>query len=869
MASIDRNLWPELDQLLDQALELTGASREQWLEQLRADAPELAGPLTALLSADALADARGFLEPRPASLAGSQLGYYTLIKPLGHGGMGSVWLARRTDGRFDGYAAVKLMNLALMSATGQARFRREGTALARLTHHAIARLLDAGVAPTGQPYLVLEYVDGQRIDAHAESAGLTQQQRIDLLLQVMDAVGHAHANLVVHRDLKPSNILVTADGEVKLLDFGIAKLLQAQGEDEPNALTATAGDALTPDYAAPEQVRGEDITTATDVYALGVLLYILLSGRHPTRGTTMTPAESVRGILEVEPERLGLGDLDTIIGKALRKSPAERYPTVAAFADDLGRYQRHEPVRARPDSLGYRARKFVRRNRTSVAAATLVSTVLVIATAFSIVQARRATTERDAAIRAARRATAMSELQSVLASDSRDPDGRPLTQAGRIRLAEEMLVQRFLGESWLISEVLIDLSGRLGESLDREGQRAMLSRAAAIAAEGGQPALVAVAGCSRAISFWDDDQMDSMRSELAIAQAKLRVAAGEAIDPAIRATCLEAEGKALQARGQGDSAVALLKQAITLVTAAEIRRLGLIVALSEVLRFAGRHRESAEASTQVLAELERTGYSNTEMLPNVVTFVDRALADLGEFRMSDSIVGVLIRQREALSGAGRVPPLLAFLYGQGKLRLGETDSADKWISEATSKPWGEGGIMTNWLPSVLAQLRLNQGRLADARAAATRLPGGLRGRRATAAMVNAKLLRADGRARAATLLLERELTALYAESPATLSLFTLPLVTAGEWRLAAGDASAADSLARLGLRAAVIDSLTPARSGLAGRAELLLAQSLRARGDAQGARATAERAIVALSNGYGVDNDWTRSARALRDTLRQ
>lgn len=868
MAIIDRNQWPELEQLLDHALELTGASREEWLVQLRTDAPALAETITALLSADARADQRGFLEPRPATLTGSQVGHYTLINSLGHGGMGSVWLARRTDGRFDGYAAVKLMNLSLMSATGQARFRREGTALARLTHHAIARLLDAGVASTGQPYLVLEYVDGQRIDVHADAASLSQHQRIDLLLQVMDAVGHAHANLVVHRDLKPSNILVTADGQVKLLDFGIAKLLQEQGEEEQTALTAAAGSALTPDYASPEQIRGENITTATDVYALGVLLYIILSGKHPTRGAATTPIESARSILEVEPRRLGLGDLDTIIAKALRKLPLERYDTVAAFADDLRRYQRHEPVRARPDSLSYRASKFFRRNRMAVAAATLVSTVLVVATVFSAVQARRATTERDAAIRSAQRAFAMSELQSVLASDSRDPDGLPLTPAGRIRLAEEMLVQRFRGEPWLISEVMIDLSGRLFESLDRGAERAMLARAAAIAQEGGQSALVAVAACLRATSFWGDDLMDSSRSELAVAKAAL-VATSDAVDNVIRATCLEAEGKALQARDQPDSAIAFLRQAVGLTTSNDARRLSLAVALSEVLRLTGRNRESAEASEQVLAELVQSGYGNTDMLPNVVTFVDRSLADLGEFRASDSIVGAQIRQRERLAGPGRVPSLLAFLYGQGKLRLGETDSADKWIALATSKPWQEGGVMTNWLPSVLAQIRMSQGRLADARTAAARLPSGLRGRRATAAMVNAMLLQAGGKPKDATRLLEHELSALYAESKATQSLFTLPLVTAGEWRLAAGDAAGADSLARLGLRAAIIDSLAPTRSGLAGRAELLLAQSLHARGEVQNAKAATARAIVALSNGYGVDNTWTRSARALRDTLLQ
>ncbi|HJU72907.1 MAG TPA: serine/threonine-protein kinase [Gemmatimonadaceae bacterium] len=367
MAVFDRARWSELEPLLDHALAISADERGPWLDELQARSPDLATELISLLSQEDLADRRGFLSsPVELSLAGLTLGAYTLVRPLGQGGMGSVWLARRSDGRFEGSAAVKLMNLALLSPAGQERFRREGTVLARLTHPGIARLLDAGVAATGQPYLVIEYVDGQRIDEYAKARTLTHPQKIELFLHVLDAVAHAHASLVIHRDIKPSNILVTADGAVKLLDFGIAKLLEDEGGEERSAVTGDSR-ALTPDFAAPEQVRGEPVTTATDVYALGILLYILVSGRHPT-GAGNTPTDAVRAVLEVEPARLGLGDLDTIVAKALRKAPAERYQSVAAFSDDLRRYLRHEPVSARPDSLAYRTRTFVRRNRWTVAA---------------------------------------------------------------------------------------------------------------------------------------------------------------------------------------------------------------------------------------------------------------------------------------------------------------------------------------------------------------------------------------------------------------------------------------------------------------------------------------------------------------------
>ena len=211
MPVIGRDRWLQLGPLLDRAFDLSDEERAPWLAELRAESPELAEELTSLLSGESVADRRGFLvEPVVTPLGGLELGTYTVERPLGQGGMGSVWLARRTDGRFEGRAAVKFLNLALLSATGQERFRREGSVLARLTHPGIARLLDAGVSASGQPYLVLEYIEGQRIDVFAMEQNLSADARIHLVLQVLSAVSHAHANLIVHRDIKPSNILVTA-----------------------------------------------------------------------------------------------------------------------------------------------------------------------------------------------------------------------------------------------------------------------------------------------------------------------------------------------------------------------------------------------------------------------------------------------------------------------------------------------------------------------------------------------------------------------------------------------------------------------------------------------------------------------------------
>src|SRR5262245_2723964 len=258
MAGMSRERWQSVGPYLDRALEMDRGGRAALLNSLRAEQPEVAEDLELLLDAYAIPDSEWFLETAPtlpqATLAGRIVGAYTLIAPIGQGGMGSVWLARRSDGRFEGQAAVKLLNASLVGRSGEERFRREGSILARLTHPHIARLIDAGVSAAGQPYLVLEHVDGEPIDRYCDTRQLSVEARLHVFLDVLAAVAHAHANLVVHRDIKHSNVLVGADRGVKLLDFGIAKLLEGEGlGGEATALTREGGSALTPEYAAPEQ----------------------------------------------------------------------------------------------------------------------------------------------------------------------------------------------------------------------------------------------------------------------------------------------------------------------------------------------------------------------------------------------------------------------------------------------------------------------------------------------------------------------------------------------------------------------------------------------------------------------------------------
>ena len=338
--------------------------------------------------------------------------------------MGSVWAAERSDGRFERRVAIKFLHFSVASGAGLERFHREGKILGQLRHPNVAELLDAGVTANGRPYLVLEYVAGQPIDAYCDEQKLTIDGRIRLFLDVLSAVADAHANLIVHRDIKPSNVLVGADGQVKLLDFGIAKLLDDEANGvSPTLLTLEGGGALTPQFAAPEQINGGKVTTATDVYSLGALLYLLLTGEHPLGSERQSAVELMKAIVETEPPRLFQvispdssliaeqrattpdklrrelrGDLDTIVGKALKKSPTERYSSVSTLADDLRRYLKQEPVSARPDSIFYRIAKFVRRNQLPVLAAALIVVALTVGLTVALSQTRIARKEARTAL---------------------------------------------------------------------------------------------------------------------------------------------------------------------------------------------------------------------------------------------------------------------------------------------------------------------------------------------------------------------------------------------------------------------------------------------------------------------------------------
>jgi eukaryotic-like serine/threonine-protein kinase len=355
--------WRTLAPYVDRALEIAPEERSTWLAQLATAAPRLARAVRDFLAENEALERASFLE-QPALEAGvlaslpcfegKEIGSYTLEQLIGRGGMSEVWLAARTNGAVPERCAIKFVNSSLMRPSISERFRREGRLLARLAHPHVARLLDTGTLH-GRPYLVLEYVEGEQIDRYCDARALGIYARVRLFLDVLAAVAHAHAQGIVHRDLKPSNVLVTRDGTVKLLDFGIAKLLHGDADDL--TMTRTEDAALTPDYAAPEQFVGEMPSAATDVYQLGLLLYVLLTGRHPLHRWKTRP-ERVRAILDgfiphasdLADEELRCqlrGDLDMILATALRRSPDERYPTAAGLSADLLRHLNGQPVWAR------------------------------------------------------------------------------------------------------------------------------------------------------------------------------------------------------------------------------------------------------------------------------------------------------------------------------------------------------------------------------------------------------------------------------------------------------------------------------------------------------------------------------------------
>ncbi|HEY4304880.1 MAG TPA: serine/threonine-protein kinase [Gemmatimonadaceae bacterium] len=883
MPAIDRQRWTVLEPLLDKALELTPEELGPWLEELSASAPDVAADLNALLTDDVSATRDGFLaQPLDLTLEGLEIGAYTLEKPLGHGGMGSVWLARRTDGRFEGKAAVKLLNLSLLSTAGQERFRREGSMLARLAHPGIARLLDAGVSRGGQPYLILEYVDGDRLDAYALKNNLTPDDTIRLFMRVLEAVGHAHANLVVHRDLKPSNILVKADGAVKLLDFGIAKL--AGEELSTDAITVDGARVFTPQFAAPEQARGETITTATDVYSLGVILYMMLSGRHPTGMDGRTSADVVKQLLEVEPPMLKPRDLGAIVDKALRKDPANRYKNVETFADDLNRYLRHEPVSVGRDPALYRTRKFVRRHSTAVTIGATIAAVLIAATTFSVTQMREATRQRDAAVLASQRADAQAEFGSMLMSQLGD---KPMTVREILDRARAALDHQFTTDSGFMTSALVQLSDMyslLGDGRsDGNIRTKLLARADSIATSSRDTAALIQVQCNRG---------DNLRAQGKYEQAEQIFVRAESMlkkhpDPSVEAECMLRHAVLENDIGKPDKSAPAISRAIairdSLGRTHDTFYVTLLDTYSYTLDLQKHVREAIVATNHGVALLDTIGQGQTTISAvlrhNLGVTYDR----LGEVATAESILHDVLHRLADSDPSGRLPEQPLIHYAHSALYQGLTDSAIKYFTMLRDQAVVDRN--TYWQARALfglAQAQLQSGQSV----AAKRTTDALR-RIASLPRTSAELklirdndavdintldgllaLTAGDTAKASALFRTTLMNYGYYDKKRRSSTLHSTLMLAARSELALGHADSAFALAAAARKTATRDSLSQTRSARVGEAQMIQAKAELLKGDRIAARADAQAAFIALRSGGGSTNPRTKETEALTARLR-
>ena len=596
---MDAARWTQIQTLFDAALDRPPEKRETFLKEACGDDPDLLDEVRSLLAADANA------HPLLDSLAldaialpddllptgilpadGERVGPYRIVEPLGQGGMGAVFLAERADGGFDQQVALKLIRGGMASERIVRRFESERQILARLQHPNIARLLDGGLSGDGQPYFAMEYVDGVPLDRYCDRPDRPVEERIRLVRDACTAVQYAHRRLIVHRDLKPSNLLVTTGSEpdpdaaqVKLLDFGIAKMLSGEepgGDPGNEALTRTGRAVMTPAYAAPEQVQHEPVTTAADVYALGVVLYELLAGRRPFDLTDRSPAEIERIVSTETPDppsavappdrrRVLRGDLDTICLKALRKEPERRYASAGQLAEDLQRFLGGRPVTARPDTAGYRIGKFLGRHRASVAATAAVVCLIVGLVGFYTAQLAE---ERDRARLEAATATQVSDfLQDLFAvadpgrSGGADLSARTVLDQGAARIEHDLAGQP------RVQARMMQVMGEVYQSLGAfDAAAPLLERSLSLRRTGRDAAPGDVAAGLHSLAVFRQETGDYAAADsLYRAALALQRDAPDPNAPAVAAT-LHDWGTLLHRQGNYDRADSLFQQALALRT---------------------------------------------------------------------------------------------------------------------------------------------------------------------------------------------------------------------------------------------------------------------------------------------------------------
>ena len=872
--------WQAFSNLLDQALKLAPGERLHWVDMLGAEHDALKPALRSVLARGAGVETANWLATLPHEAASlpedddsdlqpnALVGPYRLLRELGVGGMGAVWLAERADGSLKRQVALKLPRAAWTRGLAE-RMARERDILAALEHANIARLYDAGTDAQGRPFLALEYVEGQPIDLYCKERALNVRSRLALLLQVARAVAFAHSRLVVHRDLKPSNILVTADGQVRLLDFGIAKLMEGDRTQETQ-LTQLAGRALTLDYASPEQIRGEPIGTASDVYSLGVVAYELLAGAKPyklKRGSAAELEETIATVdaplasataADAAAKRDLRGDLDAILNKALKKNSNDRYATVDALSQDIESHLAGHRVVARPDSLAYRTTRFVRRFRMpliaavlitaafalglGVGAAALLAIVFAAGMGIALWQARAATRERDRALRLVERQEGVLSFLNTLITDAAR-GGRALTAEELLQRSEALIGPELESDAEVHAMVLSMISASM-QTLGNSAEALRLSdRALGLISGSSDPDVLDLIVITRALAVGWAGRYSEARSALETVLSRPGVAAGRRTEAHhYLAMLANANNDAEAALHHAEAALQSLRSqrgpARKLETSL-LTSLGAAYSLQGRMAEADQHFAAAYARQQ---ELGVEASAHTVTLLNNWSVINERAGDV------QRALELAERALELAGTEGRSPFLLVN-RARSFENQGRIDEAEAGYREA-EKLAAERGTVPALVAARLGQASVEvlRGHLDDARANLARADEAMATLSAThpqriaRSMIEGRIALVTGDHAAAQAAFERALKAAPQQSSAVIAKLGM-----AEVALARGEWTAAIDLARAArTQAAHLQGGKP-RSFRTAIAAVVCARALAAAGQIEAARREAADALERLA----------------------
>lgn len=891
--------------LFEGCSELPANERKAWLEA-HCDDPELRERVLRLLSAHDDAEARGALETS-AFAAQRRIGAFELLEPLGEGAMGEVWLGRQ-ETPVRRRVAIKIVKPGMGSRDVVARFELERQTLAIMSHPHIAHIIDAGTTEDGRPYFAMEYVPGVPVTKYCDQHRLSVDARLELFIQICEAVQHAHQKGVIHRDLKPGNLLVTElDGRAvpKIIDFGIAKAVA--WDQQPSRAHTLIGHLIgTPEYMSPEQAQLSplDVDTRADVYSLGVVLHELLTGTLPfkTSDPNATPAMLVQELMTHDPAapsarvrgdsasqnaagapKRGLtarqlaarlsGDLDWIVLKALEKDRNRRYASPAEFAADIRRHLNDEPVSAGPPSTLYRMRKFAARHRIVL---TLASGAFAASLLFGAVMAHQAhqlAIQRDEARYQAQRAEASSEFMSLMLEEV-GPGGRALSPLELVDKGVEMLDKRYSSDPAFTARMLLQMSRRYMDLNSTEKQAQVLTRALAIAADLNDPDLLANIECTIVRTELDGNRYERAAEHMEKARAALMRAPEPSLSSQV--DCLRAEADIADLQRDAAIAAQKLQQAqLALENAGNTRGLqyhAVLTDLGGVYYRTGRFREALELNERTAEALDRNGRGGTLGRVTVATNRASILMRMGEIRQAERAGQEAIQRAERLRGDQPATPAQAVAYSITLLRLERIDEAMALLAAAS----GQAHALGNDYWAVLADYHLGRARMLAGEHEKARVLLDEAERKWTLnAMANQDRLADLARTRAELALLQGDWAAAERFVDQSLEMFGYPssstnppglsaaLLAAASVELALNRSKEAESFANAALQLSESIARDPNQSADVGEALFALASIRREQGDHAASVAYAERALEALSTALGPDHRLTRSARAM------